>query len=368
MKAKKIRKIIVRILLSLLAVIVLFTVGTFIFHSIKSSQELDLLKEKGYYNPVSIGDYSLNVAKFGNENGKHTIVGMAGLGMGDYSVAARKMTAEIEKDNLVVFVDRAGYGLSEDTSEEMTIEKIVEDYRTALKNAGISAPYILMPHSISGAYANYWSSKYPDEIEAVAIIDGSQLDENAFNDLETGNPTVQKGLAFLAKLGFSRYVMREYQYLYPDGYSEEEQYLGDALMYRTMDSVAHISEEALTRQNAQKAWKELVTNDIPKIYICASWGVKTKEELIEDNRFVNEQIERNHLDMPLRPTEYKGNEETIDKILTEMEKARQNTLVPYMKKMGNCQLILVPGQHLIYTQKPEKCGEMIQKLIDSLKK
>ena len=86
------------------------------------------------------------------------------------------------------------------------------------------------------------------------------------------------------------------------------------------------------------------------------------------NRFVNEQIERNHLDMPLRPTEYKGNEETIDKILTEMEKARQNTLVPYMKKMGNCQLILVPGQHLIYTQKPEKCGEMIQKLIDSLKK
>ena len=100
---------------------------TFIIHSVKSKQEIDLLKEKGYYNPVSVGDYSLNVAKFGNENGNHTIVGLAGLGMGDYSLAARQMTACLEEDNLVVFVDRAGYGFSDDTNNEMTLEYIVED-------------------------------------------------------------------------------------------------------------------------------------------------------------------------------------------------------------------------------------------------
>ena len=91
-----------------------------------------------------MGDYSLNVAIFGNENGKHTIVGLAGLGMGEYSVSARQMTACLEEDNLVVFVDRAGYGLSDDTNKEMTVENIVEDYRMALKNSGIDAPYVLM--------------------------------------------------------------------------------------------------------------------------------------------------------------------------------------------------------------------------------
>lgn len=50
-----------------------------------------------------------------------------------------------------VFVDRAGHGFSDDTENEMTPEYIVEDYRKALKNAGIKAPYILMPHSIGGA-------------------------------------------------------------------------------------------------------------------------------------------------------------------------------------------------------------------------
>ncbi|MCI5578510.1 MAG: hypothetical protein MR364_03300 [Oscillospiraceae bacterium] len=114
-------------LLILLAIIILFVLVTFIIHSVKSKQEIDLLKEKGYYNPVSVGDYSLNVAKFGNENGNHTIVGLAGLGMGDYSLAARQMTACLEEDNLVVFVDRAGYGFSDDTNNEMTLEYIVED-------------------------------------------------------------------------------------------------------------------------------------------------------------------------------------------------------------------------------------------------
>jgi pimeloyl-ACP methyl ester carboxylesterase len=131
-----------------------------------------------------VGDYSLNVANSATKAVKHTIVGLAGLGMGDYSVSARQMTKTLEEDNLVVFVDRAGYGFSDDTNNDMTLEYIVEDYRKALKNAGIKAPYILMPHSIGGAYATYWVSKYPQEIEAIAFVDGSQLSADAFDDEE----------------------------------------------------------------------------------------------------------------------------------------------------------------------------------------
>ena len=123
------------VLLVPVAVLFLFTLGTWIFHRVRTCQELELLKERGYFNPVSVGDDSLNVVKFGNEQGGHTIAALAGLGMGVFSVAARRMTSHLEHDNIVVFVDRAGYGLSDDTGKEMTLKHIVENYRLALKNA-----------------------------------------------------------------------------------------------------------------------------------------------------------------------------------------------------------------------------------------
>ena len=157
----------------LLLLIVLFLLTTTIVYHIKLYNAENQLKEARYYDPVSVGDHALNVYACGNENGKHTIVALAGLGDGEMFLGWRQMTAEIEKDDRLIFIDRAGYGLSDDTGREMTPENVVEEYRTALNNAGIYAPYLLMGHSLGGMYATYWECKYPDEIEAVAYIDGS---------------------------------------------------------------------------------------------------------------------------------------------------------------------------------------------------
>ncbi len=365
MKKKRIGKIILIVVAVLLSAVLLFVLGTFIVHRAKSNAEMESLKEKGYYNPVSVGDYSLNVAKFGNKNGKHTIVGLAGLGVGDYAVTARQMTKEIEKDNLVVFVDRAGYGFSDDTENEMTLEYIVEDYRKALKNAGIEAPYVLMPHSIGGAYANYWSSKYPDEIEGIVFVDGSALDATAFEK----EPAYKVGLgdrclATLAKMGMSRYVLRNYCYSYPDNFSEEEQYLGDALSFLTLDSIAPISEAGLLAENAQKAFNTIVKNDIPKLYICASWGYTTKEELIESAIWTNKMIEANNLDIELNPTEL--DDEQLKKTFDIYKDAREGTIYPYAEKMGNCEVVNLAGDHMIYLQKPEGCSELLKGFVDDL--
>lgn len=367
-KKRKVGKIILRVLLILLAAFALFVLGVFVVHRVKTGKEIALLKEKGYYNPVSVGDYSLNVAKFGNENGKHTIVGLAGLGMGDYPVTARQMTAPFEEDNLVVFVDRAGYGFSDDTNNEMTTEYIVEDYRKALKNAGIEAPYILMPHSIGGAYANYWASNFPEEIEVVVFVDGSQLSANAFEE----EPEEAVGFgdrlyALLAKMGFSRFVLRDYSYLYPDNFSDEEQYLGDALSLLTLDSIAPISEAGIIARNAQDAWNGMITNDVPKLYICASWGIQTKEEMIENNKWINRQIEKNHLDGTPRSEEF-ADDETLNNILKQFEEGRRDVIYPYAERMGNCRVVCVPGDHQIYVQKPAECAEVIMDFLDEIDK
>lgn len=364
-KKTSVKKVILIIFISVFALVLLFVGTVFLVHTIRSDQEIELLKERGYYNPVSVGEYELNVARFGNADGKHTIVCMAGLDMGDFSVSARRMTACLEEDDLVVFVDRAGYGLSGDSNAEMTLEYIVEDYRKALKNAGIEAPYILLSHSIGGAYATRWVSRYPEEIEAVVFADGSQISADAFDDEEISSVGFfDHLLAALAKLGFSRFVLREYFYLLPDGFSEEEQYLADALDIRTMDSIATVSESALIAQNAQQAFNEIVTNDVPKLYISSSWGFDNADDLNEYGRWINRQIEKNGLDMPLR--EELADEDRIKEILNSYEEVRRDTLFPYLEKMGNCQYASLGGDHCIYLQKPAECGQIIKAFIDRL--
>ena len=365
MKRKKLSRIVVWFFPVLFAVLLLLTLGTWICHLVKTDRELALLKEKGYYDPVSVGDYSLNVAKFGNEEGGYTIVALAGIGMGDFPVVARRMTAHLERDNTVVFVDRAGYGLSDDTNREMTLENIVEDYRAALKNAGVEPPYVLLAHSIGGMYASWWAGKYPDEIEAVVFLDGTQLSETTYDDEPDSAVTFEdRALAFLAKIGISRYVLRNEHYLYPDPFSEEEQVLGDVLDLMTQDSVAPVSESGLRRQNARIAWSGIIANDIPKLYICSSWGAQTKEDLIERNQWLNRQIAKNHVDQPLLRTDY--DVETSEKILNRMAELRQTILSPYADKMGNCRIVLLPGIHAIYEQKPDACGKLVKDFLSAL--
>ena len=364
-KREKIIKIIRIVLWIVLGVLILFLLGTYIFHQIKTNQEIKWLKENGYYNPVSVGEYSLNVAVFGNKNGKHNIVSLAGLGMSDYSVIERKMTECLEKDNAVVFVDRAGYGLSDDTDNEMTIEYIVEDYRKALSNAEIAAPYVLMPHSIGGAYASYWVSKYPDEIEAVVFLDGTVL-SNEWEQEDNEIDFEDKLEVCLAKLGFGRYVVRSGCYLYPDGFTEDDQKMGDALNLMTWDSYAPLSEEAFHDKNLLDAWNSIVTNDVPKLYVCASWGYQNIDEIIENSKWINGQIEKNNIDVKLRPVEYEGNEYYFDTILAQCEELRNIKLKPYLEKMGNCELVLLGGEHGIYEQRPKECGDVVLNFINKL--
>lgn len=366
-KKRSAKKIILRTLTVLIAAAALFTLATYLIHRSKSAKELEALRENGYYNPVSVGDYSLNVAMFGKEDGAHRIVCLAGLGSGEFSVTMRQTTAALEKDNQVVFPDRAGYGLSDDTENDMTLEYIVEDYRRALKNAGVKAPYVLMPHSIGGAYATYWVSKYPDEIEAVVFIDGSQLSETAFEEEKPHDVGIgDKALAFAARLGFSRYALRHYLYLLPDNYSDDEQYLADALTYLTLDSTATVSESGNIAKNAQDAFNGIIANDVPKLYICSSWGIQTKEDLIEYSIWVNRQLEKNKLPEEPKKTEY--DDETVKKILDDFEKTRHNILYPYTKKMGSCRLVCLGGDHMIYEQKPKECYDLIAEFLDELDK
>ena len=57
---------------------------------------------------------------------------------------------------------------------------------------------------------------------------------------------------------------------------------------------------------------------------------------------------------------------TAETILNRMAELRQTILSPYADKMGNCRIVLLPGIHGIYEQKPDACGQLVKDFLDTL--
>lgn len=113
----------------------------------------------------------------------------------------------------------------------------------------------------------------------------------------------------------------------------------------TYDSRALLSEIEQEYRNTSTAWDSIVTNDIPKIYISAAYF--TKEDIEADGILTDGQI---------APEDY----------LETGRDYKERILLPYLEKLGSCELINLPGDHLIYEQKPDECGQIMRDFMDGL--
>ncbi len=132
----------------------------------KKKQEIE-----PYGQMVDVNDGNIHVYAMGS--GEKKIVLLPGLGIplpvADFSPLMRTLS----KTYTVICIEYFGVGFSSGTSRPRTCENYVEEIREALQQAGFSAPFILMPHSISTIYSEYYASKYPEEVEAVISLDGT---------------------------------------------------------------------------------------------------------------------------------------------------------------------------------------------------
>lgn len=348
-RAKKVPAIIACIL-------ILFLTITFVINRILLSKEKQMLTEAGYYNPVSVGDYSLNVHDFGNQNGRHTFVGLSGRGVYDLSVRIHRFMDGLAEENRIVLVDRAGYGLSDDTKEPQTLERVVDNYRTALKNAGIEAPYILLPHSLGGAYATYWESNYPEEIEGVVFLDGTTLDGKC--DLSEGNVIENRAAVAASQIGLIRLAK---SLLLKDvipgmNYTDEQRKYSEALNLHNTFNHAFTYEEEHSNEICDTAYDEIKPNDVPKLYIDADF--QTREEVDEMLEWDKQECEFTGRKQP------EFSEKGYDMDLRK--KLRETELQPYLDKMGNCELVMLPGIHCIYDQRPDDVADIIRDFLDRI--
>lgn len=95
-------------------------------------------------------------------------------GMGDDSLAWRKVQARIATFTRVCAYDRAGYGLSDAARRPSDADNAVADLTLLLDKAPIEGPIVLVGHSLGGLYATHFTNLHPDRVAGLVLMDPAQ--------------------------------------------------------------------------------------------------------------------------------------------------------------------------------------------------
>jgi pimeloyl-ACP methyl ester carboxylesterase len=100
-------------------------------------------------------------------------------GLGVPAIGWALVQPDVAKLTKVCSYDRAGYGWSEAGPQPRSAEEMARELHTALRNAGIAPPFILVGHSFGGMLVRVYTAHYPEEVAGVVLVDASHEQEDA---------------------------------------------------------------------------------------------------------------------------------------------------------------------------------------------
>lgn len=164
------------------------------------------MDERRYPPPgqlVDAGGHWLHLNVMGEDRDGPTVILEAG-GMGGMSSQWAWVQPEIAEFARVVSYDRAGLGWSEPGRQAHDARHISQQLHTALEEAGIGGPYVLVGHSMGGLYARQFAGDYPDEVAGMVLLDSSHPDQGTRLEAEGLDQQIVQMLTaqtVLARLG-----------------------------------------------------------------------------------------------------------------------------------------------------------------------
>ncbi|MEC0180532.1 alpha/beta hydrolase [Paenibacillus peoriae] len=195
---KKLLVIMLKSIGVLVAAIGLFIAIVFVVNIISSKSEQ--AKIIPYGQSVLVDGKNMNVTIQGK--GKETVVLLPGFGTAAPALDYKPLVDELSPFYRVVVIEPFGYGLSDVTEKERTLDNIVSEIHESLQSLHIDR-YILMAHSISGIYGLDYVNKYENEVSAFVGIDSSVPTQGGTDD-----PFPAETYKLLKKSGFSRLLMK----------------------------------------------------------------------------------------------------------------------------------------------------------------
>ena len=254
-------KILKKSVLVLLSFLILFLVGTFIFHRISLEKEQASLTPMG--KTVLVNGHKINVYVEGD--GPETIVFLSGAGIASPILDFKNVSDSLSKKYKIVVVERAGYGYSEDSNQSRDVMEVLSETRQALSQANVTGPFIILSHSMASLESLAWQEKYPDEVKALVGLDWAL--PASYEDLKD-NQALLTVAYWSSKIGLLRYFPESF-YIKNPTLTESERQQYKFLAYKQLMSQAMLNESNLVKENAKKVGNS-INPKIPALLLVSN--------------------------------------------------------------------------------------------------
>ena len=248
----------------ILGVIISVNIMGLVVNSMFFKDELQSMEPYGQM--VDVNGRKMHIYSMGT--GEETIVLLPGYGVPLPSADFGPMMRKLSDKYKVVTIEYFGVGFSEKVDTPRTNENYVNDIRTVLDKAGFKPPYILMPHSASGIYSEYYAAKYPKEVSSIIMLDTTST---ARIEETPGYLNIIFAIAkFQQATGLTRLTAK----LAPDtklienGYTEKEKADYKKFLYHTINDTM-IDQSLRLMDNVKEVNKIPFPEDIPVLKIIS---------------------------------------------------------------------------------------------------
>jgi len=169
------RKVVERIVLSIVVLFVAFVAGSSAWNAIALHHFWATNSPPGAF--YSVNGHTMHIICTGS--GSPTIVLEAGLG--NDALTWGGVQPVLSNTTRVCSYDRAGFGWSDPLPAPRDADHIAAELHELLLQAKVTGPIVLMGHSIAGIYMRDYATRYPEGIVGIVFEDGSTplQDENS---------------------------------------------------------------------------------------------------------------------------------------------------------------------------------------------
>ena len=241
------RKSVLKIISIGISAVLMLLLTVYINHQLRLNAEAELRLPLGQM--VEVDGHSMSIYVEGT--GETTLVFMSGGGTCSPILDFKSLYSLLSDQYRIAVVEKFGYGFSDVVDTDRDIDSILEDTRTALAAAGLNAPYVLCPHSMSGLEALYWARKYPDEVSAIIGLDMAVPE---YYDTMNINIPLMRMAGWAAHVGITRLVpgISDSDAIQYGTLSENEKEIYRAVFFSRTATVSMLNEMKRVKENAEK--------------------------------------------------------------------------------------------------------------------
>jgi pimeloyl-ACP methyl ester carboxylesterase len=259
-----------KIILAFISIILIVLIIMALYHHVRLVMDKTKIAEQGTL--IDVDGHQMNIYTEGERKSPDdpTIVLLSGSGVAapvyDYKVLYSKLSGNYR----VAVIEKFGYGYSDVSGISRDVATMVEESREILSKAGESAPYVLMPHSMSALEAIYWAHTYPDEVQAIVGLDMA-VPQSYVEDNINSITFMKIGIFF----GFHRFDI--FNPVTSLGLTDKEYEQNRLLNYRNSLNQDVYNECKIVLENAETVHNMDISN-IPMLMFTTTLGGSTDRE------------------------------------------------------------------------------------------